>query len=74
VRAALGVDLVEHDVDGLANGIGGVGQYLPDALFVAELGAELVQRPDRDGAAMRLAVVGTAGHLRSPPEVLARGE
>jgi hypothetical protein len=25
VRAALGVDLVEHDVDGLANGIGGVG-------------------------------------------------
>jgi hypothetical protein len=35
VRAALGVDLVEHDVDGLANGIGGVGQYLPDALFVA---------------------------------------
>jgi len=26
VRAALGVDLVEHDVDGLANGIGGVGQ------------------------------------------------
>jgi len=26
VRAALCVDLVEHDVDGLANGIGGVGQ------------------------------------------------